>query len=95
MVISILSTGTAATHRPIHQPFLEVLSARLRLLQVSSTLCNYPVHQPLLQVWVVLLLDLLLHLSAQTVAGPSVRHGSSRSTLVDEVYSIPEEDKLQ
>lgn len=64
-----------STHGAVHQPLLEVLSAWRRLLQVAPALCRYPVHQPLLQVGVVLLLNLLLHLFAQPVAGTSVRHG--------------------
>lgn len=94
MVTSILSTGTAATHCSIHQPILEVLFARLWSLQVSSALCDYPVHQLLLQVWVVLLVDLLLHLPAQSVAGPSVCHGSSGNTLVFVVYSNSAEKQM-
>lgn len=64
-----------ATHSSVHQPLLEVLSAWLGLLQIAPTLRRYPVHQPLLQVGVVLLLDLLLHLLAETIAGTSVCHG--------------------
>lgn len=71
----------ASTHCSIHQPFLEVLLPRLWFLQVSSALCSYPVHQTLLQVRVVLLVDLLLHLSAQSITGPSVCHARPLSVI--------------
>ncbi|TNN88882.1 hypothetical protein EYF80_000760 [Liparis tanakae] len=55
----------------------------------SSALSDDPVHQPLLQVWVVLLLDLLLHLSAQSIATSQVHmpipYSDQSGQLVDEI----------
>lgn len=89
-LVSILSrkTKAAKTHCSIHQPFLEVVLARLRFLQVPTTLCSYPIHQSLLQVWVILLLNFLLHLSAQSITGPSVCHCGSPSNLVFIFYAV-------
>jgi hypothetical protein len=51
-------------YRPVHQPFLKMGPARGRVLYVLGALQDDPVHQFVLQVRVLLLLDLLLHLSA-------------------------------
>lgn len=65
----LLSTAPAnqypcPAYRPVHQPFLKMGPARGRVLYILSTLQDDPVHQLVLQVRIILLLDLLLHLSA-------------------------------
>lgn len=64
----------SSSHRAVLEPVLEVLTPRLGLAHVLAALSGNPLDQDLLQIRVVLLLDLLLHLSAQAVGRSPVRH---------------------
>lgn len=67
----------ARSHRAILEPVLEVLTPRLGPAHILAALSGNPLDQDLLQVRIVLLLNLLLHLSAQAVGRSPVGHSDS------------------
>lgn len=71
----ILWDQGAKAHRAIFEPVLEILTARLRPTHIFAALARDPLDQDLFQVRVILLLDLLLHLTAQAIGRSPVGHG--------------------
>ena len=67
----------AGTHTSVLQPVLEASFAGLGWSHLGAALGHDPGHQPLLQLGVVLLVDLALHLAAQTVRRTFVCHDCS------------------
>lgn len=63
-----------ASHRAILEPVLEVLTAWLGPAHILAALGGDPLDQDLLQVGIILLFNLLLHLSAQAIRRSPVGH---------------------
>lgn len=74
---TITHTHRANTHTSVLEPLLEANLVRLRLAHSWATLSYDPRHQSLLQLGVVLLIDLTLNLTAQTVGRTFVCHVGS------------------
>ncbi len=62
------------TYTSVLKPFLEALFSRLRFSCRIPTLSDDPLHQPILQLWIVLLVNLTLHLTTQTIGWTFICH---------------------
>lgn len=67
-----------SSHRAILEPVLKVFAPRLGPAHILAALGSDPLDQDLLQICIVLFLNLLLHLPAQTIGRSPVGHSEGQ-----------------